>query len=174
MKSNLPSGLNYRTFPLTLSASAFHNLILQGVVVDGRAGGLILGRSYEEGGITVITQRGADFFIHSCVEGGEFILNKDASCRNLARLRDMNVGRTAAEVVNDANDLTEVSQFVITNGAPDDRMLWISWNQVVVAKTPSLKHLSELIRLNQTENPFMRCDLNELFPAADGTTDGVV
>ncbi len=50
MKSNLPSGLFERPFPLTLTPSAFHLLLLQGVVVDGRAGGLILGRHYDAGG----------------------------------------------------------------------------------------------------------------------------
>lgn len=174
MKSNLLGGLNYQKFPLTLGASVFHNLVLQGIVTDGRAGGAILGRTYSEGGIYVVQQRGCDFLVHACVEGGEFVLNKDASCRNLARLKAMNSGLTMNEVVTPAAGALPVTHFIITSSEPDDKLLWLNWNQVVVASAPATKHFDELIDMNERANPFLMCDFADVFPSLDGTEDGIL
>ncbi len=174
MKANLPIGLNERPFPLTLSPAAFHLLLMQGVVVDGRGGGVILGRGYEEGGIYVVHQRGEDFFIHACVQGGEFVLNKDASCINLRRLVKMNAGLTLNESVPEEDPQAIVKQFIITHGEPDDKLLWLNWNQVVVASEPAEMHMAELVAMNEAANPYMVCNFRDLFPPDDGTEDGIV
>lgn len=174
MKSNLPSGLNHQKFPLTLTASAFHLLVLQGVVVDGRAGGAVCGRTYDQGGVYAVMQRGEDFFIHAMVEGGEFILNREASVRNLPRLNAMNRGQTMHEVVPPLED-SKVLSYICTFAEPQDKLLWLNWHQTVINAAATEKHLGELITLNQSVNPYLRVDFNDLFPDEFGESlDGIV
>lgn len=175
MKSNLPSGLNQRTFPLQLPPVTFWNLVNQGVVVDGRAGGVILGSSYEEGGITVVCQRGYDFFVHALVEGGEFLLNRDASCRHLARINAMNAGLTLHEEVTPVVPCDDLNALIFTQAEPHNKLLWVNWNQASVMRAATQKHLDELLDMNVQQNPFLRCDLDDLFPSEmGGTEDGIV
>lgn len=171
------SNLTADSAPLVLSPTAFQNLVLMGAVTDGRAGGTVLGRSLTEGGILVVRQRGNEFTISERTQGGVFVLNKLASCRNLKRIKAMNAGLTMAEELPAEPD-EPVGQFLITNARPDDRILWLNWAQAVVAPTPAEKHLGELIRMNEERNPFLSVDHDDLFPDvfdhSDRSADGVI
>lgn len=176
VKTNLPSGLNNRPFPHTISLPAFFNLVLSGAVVDGRAGGLLLGHSYAEDGVAVVCQRGTDFFFHSVAEGGEFIINSDASCRNLRRLAAMEREAKSTGGTTMVEDPTaQVSSLVIATAEPNDRILWLDWNQVVVSGEATKRYLGELVTINQENNPYLHFNLDGSFPPEEPrTADGIV
>lgn len=175
MKSNLTYGLNNR-LPLTLSPDFFHALFLTGVVVDGRAGGLILGRTFSQGGIYIIHQRGEDFVVHGSTENGEFVMNKAASVRNLTRLQKINAGLTKTEEAPPIEEsILRLSHLIVTHAEPNDKFLWLNWHQTIVGKEQSKKHLAELVDLNEEYNPFAICDSNIYFPSDEpGTEDGII
>lgn len=174
MRFNERFGL-HRKLPLDLGTIKFEEMLYSGVIVDGRMGGLIVGRTFADGGIPVICQRGKEFLIHSFTQGHEFVLNRVASPRNLTRLKAINSGLTANEELPPDAEHPEVNHLIITIAEPCDKFLWLNWNQTVVGSDYVDRHMSELNAMNRETNPYGFCDTEVFFPRLDeGTEDGVV
>jgi hypothetical protein len=161
--------------PPSLTTHQFTRLVLAGKIVDGRAGGLIFGRTYDEGGVLALFKLGSGYVVQGRIEGGEFAVNWSAATRNLKRLQAMNAGLTIRELTKDLEDgdPPEVTQLIITAARPNDRLVYLHWGQVIVNREATAKHIKELTEMNQAPNPYLNCDLREIF-SLDGTEDGVV
>jgi hypothetical protein len=138
---------------LPLSASAFYRLVAEGIVVDGRAGGLLIGRRAEEGGIALIRQRGDSFILEKRrVSGGDFVMN---------------------EHVSDADYLPKGARLtaccdrecrtILTAASPDDKILWLDWEQMVLPRESVNHWLPLLEAMNEYANTRAFCDLEEVF-----------
>jgi hypothetical protein len=175
VKFNENFGLFQRKLPLDLGTSKFEEMLFSGAIVDGRRGGLIIGKRFSEGGIPIIFQRGREFLVHSFVQHHEFILNRVASVRNLTRLKAINAGLTLNEEVPPQAASPELSHLLITSAEPCDKFLWLNWNQCSVGAEYVDRHMAELNQLNDETNPYGYCDVEVFFPRLDlGTEDGIV
>ncbi len=159
--------------PLSLTPAQFTRLVLSGKIVDGRAGGLVFGRSYAEGGIWLVRKLGGTYLLEGLVEGGVFLVNWKAATRNLSRLKAMNAGLAKAEARPADGQPPPLSQVIITSANPDDRMIYAHWAQVVVSREAAVKHIEELAAMNEAPNPYLNCDLSQILDQG-GTADGVV
>ena len=146
-----------------IQAQSFSYLLNLGWVVDGRCGGLVIGRSHAEGDIYMIErQEDGNFFMSGKVEGGEYILTNKAyrSCKE--RLTEINSNPSASK--NGSIELCENQKRTInTSSEPTDKFLWIDANgQFIINKKSTEKHLLELHLINSRYQPFDNVNLNEL------------
>lgn len=150
-------------------------LALAGKIVDCRAGGLLFGRSIAEGGVAAIYKLGSRYLFQGWLQGGSYILNWRAATENLQQLKAINSGLTAREKVAapTPSDPADISQLTVTFAEPDDRILLLTWSQVVVDPEATAKHLVELEAMNRAPNPFTRCDLRAVF-GWESSQDGIV
>lgn len=138
---------------LTLSASAFYRFVSMGIIVDGRAGGLIVGNRHDQGGVAVIRQHGQEFVLQKeRVAFDDFVLFSGLE-------KPTFTGPTSP----DRSQIRSFSHLLVTDAAPDDKILWLTHSQVVVPAEEALSHLGELTEMNTQKNPFLFCDLEELF-----------
>lgn len=162
------------TIPPSITPYQFARLVRAGKVVDGRAGGLIFGRSFDEGGICAVFKLGSGYMTRGRMEGGEFALNWEAGTQNLKRIEAMNSGITLRELVSEEEEPPPpLDQVIITSAQPDDRLVYLHWGQVIVNREATSKHLSELVEMNRAPNPFLNCDWKAIFNL-DGTEDGII
>ena len=174
-KSPKPAWISPRaprlTLPITLSASAFFRLIRQGLVADGRAGGLLLGRDTEHGGITVVRQRGDNFVVtREQAAAGDFVLNPYASTINRPPgvEKSSRLGHHEVQMITNCEPRPyHFVHLIITNASPDDKLLWLTFDQVILKCQYTERHLNELAVLNDQKNPFLFCDLEEAFEPRD-------
>jgi hypothetical protein len=164
MKSNLvkPDRSKGR-LPNSLSPYQFSRLIRAGKIVDGRAGGLLFGKAFDEGGICTVYRIGDAYVLQGLLVGGQFIVNSQAASLNMRRLHAMNAGLTLREMVSEPSNQPPVSQVIITCAEPDDRILFLHWGQMVVDREATAKHLAELVEMNDCPNPYLKCDLRTIF-----------
>ncbi|MEO7413592.1 MAG: hypothetical protein ABIZ81_09560 [Opitutaceae bacterium] len=175
MKFNESFGLFQRKLPVDLGTTMFEQMLFDGSVIDGRAGGLIIGRKFSEGGVPIVFQRGREFMIHSFTEHGEFILNRVAATRNLSRIKAINAGLSGDEDTPEPRVIPEVSRLILTAAEPCDKFLWLNWSQMAIAAQYVDRHVAELNEMNDETNPYGFCDVETYFPRLDlGTEDGIV
>jgi len=158
MKNNSAQG--HMALPKSLTQSQFQKLLQAGLITDGRMGGLVMGRGYDTGGVGVVFKLGCDYVIDTRTEGGEFIMNAEASAFNYNRLAAIKSGILPAE---EGNGPVENIHLLMTEAQPDDKLLWLDWGATAIPCPIAEKHLSELFRLNREWNPYLKCDLIEAF-----------
>jgi hypothetical protein len=147
--------------PYWFSRDTFNWMIHAGWVVDGRAGGLVLGRTHAEGDIIMVQSAhdGTDrAFIAGTMEDGEYLLNPRSSVSELARLKEINELR--ADIPSDLviSTIGEECRVLNTHCAPLDKLLWIEAGQFIVNAFATSKHLKELESLNDIGNGETTCD----------------
>lgn len=147
------------------SKETFQAMIANCWIVDGRGGGLVLGRSHSDGDILMIQERNnGTFYIPACLEGGEYILNYDAYQADEERLEQIN-GFKEIHTSLPSIKINSKTRILNTHAEPHDKMLWIdSRGQFIVCKSATAKYLQELDELNHTANGFLSCNLNFLGP----------
>lgn len=171
MKSNT----RYQTLSEgVLSPRRFNHLALSGKIVDGRAGGLIFGRTYEEGAILAVQKMGFEYIIRGFVEGGQFVVNAEGASHHAGRLKAMNSGDTLREIVSSISEAAplDASQLIVTHARPHDRLVLLDWAQVIVTTEAAAKHLVELSEINRAINPYLECDHRELFLTVRDYSEG--
>jgi hypothetical protein len=158
MKNHIAQG--QIAYPTSISEAQFVKLLNAGVITDGRMGGLVVGRTYDQGGIPVIFKFGCDYVVGMRVEDGEFIMNREASAFNHNRLSVMKSNLAPSEPKEGPlNNL----HLIVTVAEPDDKMIWLDWGATAIPRDIADKHLGELFRLNRERNPYYKCDLLEAF-----------
>lgn len=63
---------------LVFSKQEFEQLSKEGKVVDARRGGLVVGRSHDEGNIYMLKQYGEGYRVINHMEGGEYVICHEA------------------------------------------------------------------------------------------------
>lgn len=145
------------------SKEIFLKMVSSGWIVDGRGGGLVIGRSHAEGNIAVVQEQpDGTFHIRAYMEGGEYILNHEAVKGNEERVEQIN-SETGLHETTPILEITPKTRTLNTHSEPCDKMLWIdSRSQYIVCKSATAKHLQELETINHAVNGFVSCDLNNL------------
>lgn len=127
--------------PETL-ARAFVN----GWVVDGRDGGLVVGRRHSEGHIAMLQptdKLGAYAFV-GFMEGGEYLMSTDATAAHFERLKEINADRGPEETVEPPRHANNI---IDTRAEPHDKLLVIC-KQFIINRNSTLRHFEELERMN--------------------------
>lgn len=146
-----------------IQAQSFIYLLNLGWVVDGRCGGLVIGRSHAEGDIYMIhSLEDGNFAFAGVMEGGEYILTNKAYCSCGERLTEINSNPGVRKV--ESIELREEQKRIInTSSEPTDKFLWVDKNgQFIVNKKSTQIHLDELHLTNHRYQPFDNVNLNEL------------
>lgn len=76
---NNPHSRDLYFYDMRLNAADMERYVKSGLAVHARSGGLLVGRSHEEGGILFWIKDGNDYVLKGEVEGYEYILNGGAS-----------------------------------------------------------------------------------------------
>ena len=136
--------------PDVASEKEFMALFHAGFVVDGRLGGLVVGRSHAAGNIYMIQPDGAGGFgLAGHLEGGEYLVSYAAWLANPGRLEELNNDRTPHNAL--LNLIPIGLRTLNTTAEPLDRLLYVSCEgQFIVNKWATAKHLEEINRINES------------------------
>ncbi|MBC3197022.1 MULTISPECIES: hypothetical protein [Pseudomonas] len=131
----------------SMSQDEFVRSFINGWIVDARDGGLIVGRTHEEGHILMFqgTDVLGEFEHMGFVEGGEYIMSTDATAHHYSRLEEINSDKSPcdAEIY-----VTASSQLINTRAEPHDKFLVIH-KQFIINRNATKRHFDELERLNR-------------------------
>lgn len=161
--------------PDQIPVEEFQELLMQGKIVDGRCGGMLLGKNPTEGPTRIVFKLGSSYVLHGSATGGCFIINGVAAARNMSRIKAIHAMLTMRETVTPEDAGAECGQLIVTTAYPHDRLLWLDYMSAVIAPEPTQKHMGELQRMNFDPNPYLRCDHYEILGCDfGGSTDGIV
>lgn len=134
--------------PTLITADEFVPLLLAGWIIDGRNGGLIVGRSHADGNIIMIShnESSGDYKLIGLVEGQEFILNRVATAEYFVRLTEINSDQSPCDF---RIETTTESRLIHTTASPHDRFLLVDYRQqYIINANATRRHFAELERLN--------------------------
>lgn len=127
-------------------ADSFMRAYINGWVVDGRAGGLIVGRRHAEGHIILIRPSDEIGVFEFCgvAEGGEYLMSTSATAAEFQKIRELNEFRDACE--------SEIflglhTKLVHTSAERHDKLLIVD-RQYIVNRRATRKHFEELEIIN--------------------------
>lgn len=134
------------------SADMFLRAFVNGWVVDGRAGGLITGRSHADGHIVMLqpTSELGEYEMLGLIEGGEYVLCPEASEAHYDRIEEINAdnGKCAP------HQIRTPSRIIHTSAEPHDKFLIIQKGQWIVNINSTNRHFEEIDRINSEYNHF--------------------
>lgn len=125
----------------------FLRMFINGWVVDGRGGGLVVGRRHSEGHIVMICpsdERIGEFLIAGVMEGGEYLMSTTATEREEARIRQINSFKGLCESTIAP---TEASRIIHTSDERHDKLLLIN-RQFIINRDATRKSFAELEAIN--------------------------
>ena len=133
----------------TLDQETFLKCFINGWIVDARDGGLIVGRSHEEGHIVMLqgTSTLGEFEHMGFVEGGEYIMSTDATEAHYDRLKEINEDNGPC---GDEISVSSDSQIINTRAEPHDKFLIIQ-SQYIININSTRRHFRELEDLNRSQ-----------------------
>lgn len=145
------------------SFQTFMAILINGWVVDGRSGGLVIGRSHDDGNIYFVTESPDNkFVISGHVEGDKYILNYSATEVHESRLLEMNEFYDEQYDYKNKN-ISSSTRVINTHAEPYDKFIWIdSKRTMIVNKYATAKYFDELEEINDLNNAFKRCEFNLL------------
>lgn len=138
----------------TISPDEYWQLFARGWVVDGRAGGYVLGRRHADGGVPLIAPTYRipfEFEFCGCMEGAEYLVAKQAAEAFGAEVEALNKTRPSdgLPVAIGATD-----RVIDARAQPHDRFVIIDrGSQFIVNFDATRKHYSRLAEINQTSSP---------------------
>lgn len=148
--------------PLKIEPDAMGDLLLSGRIVDGRAGGLVLGRRHDEnlvGGIYIIRTTPEGFVIlRENMEGGEFVVNANSSRMQRERLEAINQWKEGTGELPPL-PVTPILRVLSVSAEPFDKLLWLELGQFIVNRRATAAYFNEIHELNRTGNLHLSCDL---------------
>ena len=127
----------------------------QGGLVDGRRGGLVVGRSHEEGGIYILQQTEADRYeIQANIEGGEYVLSHKALLKFRERLEEINSWYENGSLVKTIS-VTSRTRVINSSATPHDRLILFDFRgQFVVNNLATTEFFEELEQMNDEAGDF--------------------
>lgn len=136
-------------------------LFHEGAVVDGRRGGLIIGRSHAEGNIYLVQQAEPDRYeIHTSVEGGEYLLSHVATIKHFERISEINSWTGNSRSLS-AIPISNSTRIINTTSEPGDKTILIDHRgQFVINKNATVRFYDEIERLNHEAGDFTDFRLN--------------
>jgi hypothetical protein len=141
---------------IRLNSIEFYNLFMEGSIIDARSGGLIIGRDDSAEDIPILSPLSIGVF-HICglMQGGEYILNANASTKHSARVKEIN-SYNDRENYKPLNSLKvmESTSVINTNTNPGKIILLVDNGQFIVNRAATVKYYRELENINMLTNIF--------------------
>lgn len=85
---------------LFITKQEFEQFSSQGLVVDARRGGLVIGRSHDEGNIYMIQQYLTGYRVINHMEGGEYVICHEAIMKHKDRIENEDLSKYKAGTKN--------------------------------------------------------------------------
>lgn len=131
----------------TLSTKDFEYLRQNGQVVDATRGGLVIGRSHEEGHIRMFVRTENGYENKCNMQGGEYIINHEAYWMYKDRIDFINRHKHAEQSI--PVSILCKTPLLITRGEEYDKFLYIDFRgQFVVNNAATALFLEELNEIN--------------------------
>ena len=133
-----------------IHAEKFNELFNKRLIVDARNGGLVIGRSHDEGNIYMIRQLYPEYRFEFCsnLEGGEYIICYEAYVKYKQRIEEINAYKQYGDTV-DLYDICKCN-ILLTQNEPFDKLLLIDHRgQFIVNKRATSKFLFEIDCINK-------------------------
>lgn len=145
-------------------AETFVNLLFNGMIVDGRGGGLVIGRAHDDGGILMFAQiPNGSYNVTGEVEGGEFIVNPLAYQQHRNRIQEINEFGQHCRDEPTLSQIPSATRTIHAAASPYNRMIWMHQEDTfIVNRLATEKYLSELQAINNEINTLNDCDLSIL------------
>lgn len=137
---------NINRQPGYLDLDSFARAFVNGWIVDGRNGGLVVGRSHAEGHIVFLSpgEQLGHYEIQGVMEGGEYLMNPLATKKHWRRLNEINACRDAFASVLPL----KARRIIHTHAEPHDKLVVVHEQFVVNARATS-KYVDELDAMNE-------------------------
>ncbi|WP_370600473.1 hypothetical protein [Pseudomonas nitroreducens] len=120
---------------------------LRGWIVDGRQGGLIVGRLHTEGHIVAIQAlTSGDCVLVGLLEGDEFILSPSATEQFYKRLHEINEDDRECD---SPFPVSVSSRLLTTTAEPHDKLLLID-RQMIINRQSTRRYFKELEEMNNS------------------------
>jgi hypothetical protein len=115
----------------------FINLIMKGWIIDTRAGGLVLGRSHDQGNIYMFRftkePTGFKISIDGNMEGGEYIVNYNAYIASKNRFDEINSFYDQTfNIDRSFFNITDKTRIYNAHATPSDKLLLIDNNPIFI------------------------------------------
>ncbi len=135
-----------------------------GWIVDGRAGGFIVGRTHPTDSILCFVRHDDGKFSNIHVDGFEYVINPYAAERNFARLQELNSFQDEHHTLQEI-PLSLASRIINTSAQPQDKYILMLNGGFIINRRATAKHFKELEEINNSSNPYNYYDINYLNPA---------
>lgn len=141
---------------IRLNSVELYELLMEGSLIDARAGGLIIGRDDAAEDIPMLSLVSFGIFqICGLMQGGEYMLNVSASTKYMERIKEINS-------YNDKKNYKALSSLKImnstsvinTNVNPGKILLLVDNGQFIVNRAATVKYYEELEEMNILTNKF--------------------
>ena len=120
------------------------------MIIDARDGGLVIGRSHNDGNVYMIRQLRDNSGYEYCsnLEGGEYIICHKACRKYMKRIEEINSYKVHGDMV-DLYDICNCD-ILLTKNEPVDKYLFIDFRgQFIVNKRATSKYLCEIDLINK-------------------------
>lgn len=124
-------------------------LFHEGVVVDGRRGGLVVGRSHAAGNIYMLQQVEPDrYIIPANIEGGEYLVTHVAFTKYEKRFHEINSWQEETPSISSI-PVSGSTRVINTSAEPSDKFILMDYRgQFVVNKYATNRFFHEIEKLN--------------------------
>lgn len=133
------------------TANEIYHKFYEGRIIDARAGGLVLGRHHSEDDIPMLYSSAIGVFdLSRYMQGGEYILNTEASVKHKERLEEINSYMSAEYSPIKSLEVSDKTRIFNTNGIKGELIIIVYSGQFVVNRAATKKHFTELEKLNNS------------------------
>lgn len=133
------------------TAVEIYHKFYEGHIIDARAGGLVLGRHHNEDDIPMLYSSAVGVFdLSGYMQGGEFILNTEASVKHKDKLEEINSYMTAEYSPIKSLEVTDKTRVFNTNGVKGELIILVDLGQLVINRAATKKHFTEIEKLNNS------------------------
>lgn len=132
----------------TISKKEFWKLLKAGLIIDARAGGLIVGPSIEQGGITCVAETADGFVKIGKVEGGVFIVNCVANKNYGDKLTAFNAYDELFLEDEPFDYFISPTTCVYNTFGIDEKLIWLKGDEFIMNKFATSKFMKEIEEIN--------------------------
>lgn len=148
-----------------LNRDIFIEMISAGFIIDGRAGGLVLGRPHKNGNVYTLAERDGEYICPLSMEGGEYLINRDAYDANKKQIDEINTFKEFHETP--PIEITNLLRIINTHSEINDKIVFIEYGQFIVNKNATSRYLNELQEINNDKsNKYLYCYIEKILPHA--------
>lgn len=135
-----------------ITVATLYERLLGGDVIDARRGALVLGRDTPEDDIPMILPAATGVYqVVGMMQGGEYILNAEASTRHLQRLEEISANAKGTYEPLRSVEVTSITRIINTNHQPAGEVfLLIDPGQFIVSRAGTAIYYQELVQLNNS------------------------